>query len=76
MTRTATPTAEDRSAVADGSMTVNQAAAFSGLSRSELFVLMRDGPLDWFHYGEKRTRLITRRSLVEYLASVRAANRK
>lgn len=67
------PTDEDRAAVSDGALTVTQAARFSGESRDRLFDLMKAGVLDWYHSG--RDRRITRRSLVEHMARMRAARR-
>ncbi|VTR97847.1 unnamed protein product [Gemmata massiliana] len=59
--------------LADGSMTVRQAAEWSGISRSELFALMHGGHVEWFRRGKNN--LIPRRSLNEYLARLYAAHR-
>lgn len=66
------PTAADLKLLRRGALTVRQAAEFSGLGRSELFRLMRDGDLEWFAYGERPTRLVVRKSLVRYLARLKA----
>ena len=51
---------------ADGAMTIRAAVAFSGISRSRLYDLMRGGKLRFTHVGTRR--LIYRRSLRELLA--------
>lgn len=58
--------------LSDGAMTVRQAAEFSGIGRTELFDLMKQGYLDWFPRGQNR--LIVRKTLVEYLARLYAAH--
>lgn len=63
-------TDDDLAAVADGTLTVRQAAEQFGLSRTKLFELMALEILDWFE-GDKG-RLITRASLVRYRAEQRA----
>lgn len=54
-----------------GALTVRGAAKFSGIGRTELFELMRDGHLPWFKHGTFR--MIPRRALVELLARMYAA---
>lgn len=53
---------------ADGALTVPAAVRFSGVCRTRLFVLMRDGVLPWSRNGTHR--LIPRRALVAYLAGL------
>lgn len=53
-----------------GALTVRRAVQFSGIGRTELFALMRDGALPWFKRGQNR--LIPRAALVEYLAALAA----
>lgn len=77
MSQQTTPEPIDPAALAllaDGSMTVRQAAEWSGLSRTELFNLMRDGDLPWFRWGQGR--MIPRKSLHEYLARLYAAHKQ
>lgn len=69
------PDAADIELLRDGSMTVRQAAEWSGLSRSELFALMADGTLPWWTHGQKK-RLIPRRPLAELLAAEYAAQKR
>ena len=60
----------------DGAMSVDEAVAFSGISRRELYRLMKAGRLPYVAYGmgrdrsgtTGRRRLIPRRMLVEFLA--------
>lgn len=63
----------DVALLADGAMTVRQAAVFSGISRTELFDLMKQEIIEWFPRGKNR--LIVRKSLVEYLARLYAAHK-
>lgn len=65
-------TDEDRAAVAGGTLTVADAVEFSGLSRTELFALMAAGKVVWFAKGAKKTRYITRASLIEVMATLLA----
>ncbi len=55
-----------RDLLAEGTMTVRQAAAFTGLSRRTLWRLM-DAGLPFVRGAKLRTRLIPKRSLIEYL---------
>jgi excisionase family DNA binding protein len=50
----------------DGTMSVAEAVAFSGVSQSELYATMDRGELPFVKWG--RRRLIPRRALVELLA--------
>ena len=52
--------------LADGSMSVKDAARFSGLSRAELYKLMGAGRLAFVKHGKRR--LIPRKALVRCLA--------
>ena len=52
--------------VEEGMVSVVEAAAFSGISRSELYVRMARGELKFLKIGKRR--LIPRRSLVAMLA--------
>jgi hypothetical protein len=67
------PTPEALDLLADGALSVNQAVQFSGISRAELFGLMKSGHLAWFKRGVRR--FIVRRTLVEYLARLYAAHK-
>ena len=58
---------EDRVAlVADGLLTVREAAAFLGISRSSLYVLMDRGELPFAKIG--RSRRVPRRAVIELAA--------
>lgn len=57
--------AEAASVVGDGAMVIPKAAAFSGLSRSYLYMLMDRGELRYIKVG--RRRLIPRADLVRLL---------
>lgn len=57
--------------LADGALTVEAAQVFSGLSRTELFQLMREKRVRWFR--PHKARLIVKSSLVAYLAELYAA---
>ncbi len=59
---------EQQALVADGLMTVREAAAFLRLSRSSVYALMDHGELAFVKLG--RSRRIPRRALVELAASV------
>lgn len=63
---------ENDSMMNDGTMTVKQAVAFTGLSRTTLYELMDEGRLYFVRFGAKRTRLIPRRALVGLLETVAA----
>lgn len=52
--------------VADGMLTVEEAAGFSKLSRAELYRRMSAGDLKYVKFGKRR--LIPRRALVELLS--------
>jgi hypothetical protein len=52
---------------ADGCVSVSDGAAFSGLSRSELYLQMESGQLPFVKHGKRR--LIPRKALVRLLAS-------
>jgi excisionase family DNA binding protein len=54
-------------AVAEGLLSVREAADFSRLSRAELYVMMGRGELLFVKHG--RRRLIPKRALVELLAA-------
>jgi len=69
------PTAEDRAAVEAGALTVAGAVEYSGISDSTLYVHMRRNEVDWYTVGAKRTRFITRASLIELMARYRAEHR-
>lgn len=56
-----------------GSRTVKQAQAETGLSRDELFDLMREGVLVWMAHGGLNRRLIAWKSLVQFLEREHAA---
>ncbi len=58
---------EQQALVADGLMTVKEAAEFLRLSRSSVYVLMDHGELAFVKLG--RSRRIPRRALVELAAS-------
>ena len=60
----------------DGVMSVPQAMAFTGDSRTRLFQLMTAGVLEWYALDGRPggARRITRRSLVEYVARQLAAH--
>jgi len=49
----------------EGAMTVRQAVAFSGISRSGLYELMSNGKLPWTNVGSRR--LIPKSSLLTLL---------
>jgi hypothetical protein len=55
---------------ADGALSLREAVAFSGLSRSELYRAMERGDLAFAIYG--RRRLVPRAALVALLARGRA----
>ncbi len=57
---------EQQALVADGLMTVSEAAAFLRLSRSSVYTLMDHGKLAFVKLG--RSRRIPRRALVELAA--------
>lgn len=48
---------------------VRKASEFSGLSRNELFSLTDAGAVAWYPHGERGDRMISRLSLIEYLAA-------
>ncbi len=50
-----------------GSRTARQVAAETALSRDEVWALMRDGTFVWMPHGGRGTRLISWKSVVEYL---------
>lgn len=58
--------------LAAGSLTVEAAQEFSGLSRTELFALMGAKKVRWFR--PRKARLIVKSSLVAHLASLYAAD--
>ena len=58
---------EQQALIADGPMTVKEAAEFLRLSRSSVYVLMDHGELAFVKLG--RSRRIPRRALVELAAS-------
>jgi len=57
--------------LADGSVSVNGAAEFTGVSVGELYKAMARGELEFFYHGTSR--LIARRELVRWLAEKHAA---
>lgn len=65
--RAPAPTGPDPSIWADGAMRVNDAAEFSGLSRTVLYGLMRSGELPYAQ--PTRDRVVPRRALVKLLES-------
>lgn len=69
------PTAADLAIWAQGSRTVRQAVADTGLDRNELFELMKAGTLRWVAKNPKGTRLIAYADLVRYVAALYAAQR-
>lgn len=69
---TSEPTPADLRLLATGALTVKRAVAFSGIGRSELFELMRDGALPWFRRGTHR--MLPRKPLVAYLAALYRAD--
>lgn len=60
------PTPEAERACVRGSKTIRGAAAFTGLSKSAIWELIRSGELQSFKVG--RRRLIAKSQLVRYLA--------
>jgi hypothetical protein len=64
------PTAAELAAWAQGSRTVKQARAESGLSRQELFALMASGAVRWKVKDLKGTRLLCWSDVVAYVASL------
>lgn len=62
----ASPADEDLALVADGLLSVQEACAFSRLSRSEVYARMGDGRIKFLKVGKRR--LVVRRSLLEFLA--------
>jgi len=60
------PEPEDREAVIDGALRIDDAVKWSGLGRTALYQYMQAGELAYFHAG--RRRLIPRRALVDLLA--------
>ncbi len=58
---------EQQALVADGLMTVSEAAAFLRLSRSSIYTLMDHGELAFVKLG--RSRRVPRRAVVELAAS-------
>ena len=64
----AKPSAEAMALVADGMMTVREAAAFSGICRSDLYCYMERGELPYGKNG--RRRLIPRKAVQELMAKI------
>jgi hypothetical protein len=64
------PSAEDLAIWAQGSRTVRQAMKDTGLSRDDLFALMKDGTLHWCTKDLMGTRLIAWSDLVKFVASL------
>lgn len=64
------PSADDIAIWSLGSRTVRQAVAETGLSRDELFVLMKEGVLRWKAKDLNGTRIIAWSDLVRYIASL------
>lgn len=64
------PSAEELAIWAQGSRTVRQAVKDTGLSRDDLFALMKDGTLRWRVKDLMGTRLIAWSDLVKYVASL------
>ena len=65
--QTPVPVVSGDSIWADGGMVLSVASAFSGLSRTELYALMRSGELPYAQ--PTRDRVVPRRWLVQYLES-------
>lgn len=63
----AQPAETPESLVADGAVTVRQAAAFTGLGKTALYDAMDAGRLAYLKVGKRR--LIPRRALVKWLAA-------
>jgi excisionase family DNA binding protein len=59
-----------RAAVAEGVMSVEDAMGFTNLSRGEVYNLMDSGRLPFLKHG--RRRLIPRKSVIDFLASLSA----
>lgn len=57
-----------------GARTVRQAEAETGLSRQELWELMREGVVPWFSHGGNGRRLMAWGALVAYLERLHAAH--
>ena len=55
-----------RALMADGAVSVVEAAKFLGASRTFLYMLMKEGRIPWARAGRKR--VIPRRALVAYLS--------
>ncbi|VTR97851.1 unnamed protein product [Gemmata massiliana] len=53
---------------------VRKAAKFSGLSRHEIVALTDANIIAWFPHKERGDRMISKRSLIEYLARLCAAH--
>lgn len=53
--------------LADGSLGVRAAAAFAGVSRTEIYDAMARGELEWFRHG--RHRLIPKKLVVAWQAA-------
>lgn len=64
------PSAEDLAIWAQGSRTVTQARAQTGLSRQEPYALMDAGVVHWCTKDLKGTRLLAWRDLNAYVASL------
>lgn len=62
------PAPSTRELLADGALTIEAAQEFSGLSRTELFGLMKAKKVKWFR--PRKARLIVRRSLADHLAEL------
>jgi hypothetical protein len=70
---TASPSAEELALWAQGSRTVNQAVRETGLTRDDLFALMKAGAVRWKVKDLKGTRLIAWGDLVRFVASLPSA---
>ncbi|MCK6549539.1 helix-turn-helix domain-containing protein [Myxococcota bacterium] len=61
--------ARARDLLADGTLSIDDAAVFSGLGRSTLYELMDSGALAFVQIPGVRRRLIPRRALIDLAAS-------
>jgi hypothetical protein len=67
---TTTPSPEELALWAQGSRTVKQAVAQSGLSRNDLFALMKDGTVRFRIKNLNGTRIVLWCDVVRYVASL------